>query len=207
MSCGPVSLGPLSIVGRSRTLRRQRDAVKIAAIDIGSNSIHMVVARIDAAGHFVPIDRAKETVRLGAGTLRTHSLSSQARADGVQVLRTFRRLAETHEVERILAVATSAVREARNGGDFLADVGRELGIHVDVVTGGEEARLIHLAVVNALDVGDDPVLIVDIGGGSVEFIVTRGVHAKLLESRKVGVLRLAEGWVAYPLQPDRPRSA
>ena len=168
--------------------------MKIAAIDIGSNSIHMLVARIDAAGHFVPIDRAKESVRLGQGTLRTHTLSARARTAGLQTLRTFKRLAETHEVDRILAVATSAVREARNGGDFLSDVGRQLRIHVDVITGNEEARLIHLAVANALELGDEPVLIVDVGGGSVEFIVARGAEADLLESRKVGVLRLADRW-------------
>lgn len=191
-----MSLLPLLIVSRSRTLPTQRDAVKIAAIDIGSNSIHMVVARIDAAGHFVSIDRAKESVRLGAGTLQTHSLSSRARADGLQALRTFRRLAETLEVERILAVATSAVREAQNGGDFLADVVRELGIHVEVITGAEEARLIHLAVINALDLGEEPAVIVDIGGGSVEFVVTHGKRAEFLDSQKVGVIRLAEGWTA-----------
>ncbi len=168
--------------------------MKIAAIDIGSNSIHMVVASIGAAGHFVPVDRAKESVRLGAGTLKTHSLSSQAQADGLQALRTFQRLAETHEVERILAVATSAVREAENGGDFLAEVSRELGIHVEVITGAEEARLIHLAVINALELGEEPVVIVDIGGGSVEFVVSQGKRAVLLDSRKVGVIRLAEGW-------------
>jgi exopolyphosphatase/guanosine-5'-triphosphate,3'-diphosphate pyrophosphatase len=177
--------------------------VKIAAIDIGSNSIHMVVARIDAAGHFTPIDRAKESVRLGQGTLRTHTLSARARRAGLETLRTFRRLAETHEVERILAVATSAVREARNGGDFLADVGRKLRIHVDVITGTEEARLIHLAVSNALDLGTEPVLIVDVGGGSVEFIVAKGPETELLESRKIGVLRLADRWKAK----DPPTSA
>ncbi|MGH7894197.1 MAG: hypothetical protein ACREQL_05970, partial [Candidatus Binatia bacterium] len=150
--------------------------MRVAAIDIGSNSIHMVVSRIDAGGHFTLLDRAKEMVRLGKGTLTTRALSREAIESGLQTLATFKRLADTLQVDRVLAVATSAVREARNGGEFIAQIGRELGIHVDVITGREEARLIHLAASNALDVADESVLLADIGGGSVEFVLAaRGV--------------------------------
>jgi exopolyphosphatase/guanosine-5'-triphosphate,3'-diphosphate pyrophosphatase len=167
----------------------------VAAIDIGSNSIHMVIARIDADGHFTLLDRAKEPVRLGKGTLQSRALSAQAMHAGLQALATFKRLAEVLRVERVLAVATSAVREAKNGGDFIAEIGRQLGIHVDVITGREEARLIHLAVSNALDVQDEPVLLVDIGGGSVELVLAKGETVKV-ESLKLGVIRLAERYLA-----------
>ncbi len=166
--------------------------MKIAAIDIGSNSIHMVVARIDAGGHFTLLDRAKEPVRLGKGTLSSRALSAAAMEAGLEALGTFKRLADTLQVEKILAVATSAVREAKNGGDFISQIGRQLGIHVDVITGREEARLIYLAASNALDIRNETVLLVDVGGGSVEFVLAEDGAVRLQESLKLGVLRLAE---------------
>jgi exopolyphosphatase/guanosine-5'-triphosphate,3'-diphosphate pyrophosphatase len=166
--------------------------MKVAAIDIGSNSIHMVVARIDADGHFTLLDRAKEMVRLGKGTLAARALSREAMQAGLQALATFKRLADTQQIDRILAVATSAVREAKNGGDFIAEIGRELGIHVDLITGREEARLIHLAVSNSLDLRDASTVLVDIGGGSVELVLAERGVVKVQESLKLGVLRLAE---------------
>ena len=175
--------------------------MKVAAIDIGSNSVHMVVATIDASGHFTALDRAKEMVRLGKGTLTTRALSREAIQSGLQALATFKRLAENHQVQRVLAVATSAIREAKNGGEFIADVGRQLGIHVDVITGKEEARLIALAVRNALDVGGDTVLLADVGGGSVEFVLVDRGTVKIQDSLKLGVLRLGERFFAA----DRPK--
>ena len=148
--------------------------MKVAAIDIGSNSIHMVVARIDAGGHFTLLDRAKEPVRLGRGTLTSRALSSTAMQTGLETLATFKRLADTLQAEKILSVATSAVRESKNGGDFISQIGRTLGIHVDVITGREEARLIYLAVSNALDLRNETVLLADVGGGSVELVLAEG---------------------------------
>jgi exopolyphosphatase/guanosine-5'-triphosphate,3'-diphosphate pyrophosphatase len=176
--------------------------MKVAAIDIGSNSIHMVVARVDADGHFTLLDRAKEMVRLGKGTLAARVLSREAMQAGMQVLATFKRLADAQQIDRIVAVATSAVREAKNGGDFIAQIGRELGIHVDLITGREEARLIHLAVSNALDLRDAATLLVDIGGGSVELVLAENGAVKLRESLKLGVLRLAERFFAHD-PPER----
>jgi len=166
--------------------------MKIAAIDIGSNSIHMVVARIDAGGDFTLLDRAKEPVRLGRGTLSSRALSAAAMQTGLETLATFKRLADTLQVEKVLAVATSAVREAKNGGDFISQIGRQLGIHVDVITGREEARLIHLAVTNALDLRNDTVLLADVGGGSVELVLAHQGSVRMQESLKLGVIRLAE---------------
>src|SRR5689334_18803259 len=159
--------------------------MKVAAIDIGSNSIHMVVARIDAHGHFTLLDRAKEMVRLGKGTLAARALSREAMQSGMQALSTFKRLADAQQIDRVLAVATSAVREAKNGGDFIADIGRQLGIHVDLITGREEARLIHLAVSNALDLRDGAAVLVDIGGGSVELVLADAGAVRAQESLKL----------------------
>src|SRR5262245_46246554 len=99
--------------------------MRIAAVDIGTNSIHMIVVRVRADLSFEIIDREKFMVRLGAGGLDGRALTPEAMAAALQALSTSKRLAESHRVDKILAVATSAVREAGNGGEFLARVQRE----------------------------------------------------------------------------------
>jgi exopolyphosphatase/guanosine-5'-triphosphate,3'-diphosphate pyrophosphatase len=166
--------------------------MRIAAIDVGSNSIHMVVAQVEADGRFRVLDRAKDMVRLGRRTLSSGRLSQQAIDAGVRTLAGFRTLAERQGVARITAVATSAVREAVNGGDFIAKVEDTVGLRVKVIPGREEARLIYLGVRHAIDVSGKPTLVVDIGGGSVEFILIERGEPVALESHKIGVARLTE---------------
>src|SRR5205823_2111856 len=146
--------------------------MRVAAIDIGTNSIHMIVARVRADLSFEVIDREKEMVRLGAGGLDGRALTSEAMHAALQVLSKFRRLAESHKVDEIIAAATSATREAENGGKFLRAVAQQTGIHPRVISGTEEARLIHLAAAYGVSVQGDVAVVVDIGGGSVE--ITRG---------------------------------
>src|SRR6266446_2268551 len=121
--------------------------MRIAAIDIGTNSIHMIVVQVRPDMSFEVIDREKEMVRLGAGGLDGRALTPEAMHAALQVLSKFRRLAESHGVDEVVAVATSAVREAENGGEFLHAVTQQTGIRARVITGTEEARLIHLAAV------------------------------------------------------------
>src|SRR4051812_41701119 len=166
--------------------------MRIAAVDVGSNSIHMVVAQVEADGRFRVLDRAKEMVRLGRKTLSNGRLSPQAINAGVKTLSAFRTLAERQGVSRITAVATSAVREAANGGDFIQKVADDVGLRVKVIPGHEEARLIYLGVRHAIDLSGKPTLIVDIGGGSVELILIEGGEPVSLESHKIGVARLSE---------------
>ncbi|MBX3028465.1 Ppx/GppA family phosphatase [bacterium] len=170
--------------------------MRIAAVDVGSNSIHMVVAQVEADGRFRVLDRAKDMVRLGRRTLSKGKLSAEAIEAGVRTLAGFRTLAERQGVSRITAVATSAVREAANGGDFIERVESDVGLRVKVIPGREEARLIYLGVRHAIDLSDKPTLIVDIGGGSVEFILTEKEEAVALESHKIGVARLSERFLA-----------
>ena len=126
--------------------------MRIAAIDIGTNSIHMIVVQIRPDLSFEVIDREKEMVRLGAGGLDGRALTPEAMHAALQVLSKFRRLAESHRVEDVVAVATSAVREAENGGEFLQTVHRETGVRPRVISGTEEARLIHSAAVYSVGV-------------------------------------------------------
>ena len=169
--------------------------MRIAAIDCGTNSIHMIVVRIRPDLSFEVIDREKEMVRLGSGGLDGKALTQEAMSAALQAFSRFRRLAESHQVEEILAAATSAVREAENGGEFLSAVERETGIRPQVISGTEEARLIHLAAVYGVDVAGASAVVVDIGGGSVEITHGAGTSLRVAKSFKLGVIRLTERYV------------
>src|SRR5207245_7781558 len=115
--------------------------MRIAAIDCGTNSIHMIVVRIRPDLSFEVIDREKEMVRLGAGGLDGRSLTPTGVTAALQTLAKFRRLADSHKVDEIVAVATSAIREADNGGDFIAEADTRTGIRIRVISGTEQARM------------------------------------------------------------------
>lgn len=169
--------------------------MKIAAIDLGSNSFHMVIVEVSASGGFRVIAGEKEMVRLGASTLSSGRLSAAAVKRGLGVLRKYKRLAEAQGVDKILAVATSAVREARNGEDFLERIGREIGIWPKAVSGQGEARLIYLAALHSIHLEGRRALVIDIGGGSVELALGAGTRLDWAVSKKLGVLRMAERFV------------
>jgi len=169
--------------------------MQIAAIDIGTNSIHMIVVRVRADLSFEVIDREKAMVRLGAGGLDGRALTEDAMTAALQALSRFRRIAESHGVEHIVAVATSATREARNGGEFLTRVRHQTGIRPRVINGPEEARLIHQAAVYGVDVGGARACVIDIGGGSVELTLGTATTIQMAKSFKVGVIRLTERFV------------
>jgi exopolyphosphatase/guanosine-5'-triphosphate,3'-diphosphate pyrophosphatase len=169
--------------------------MRIAAIDIGTNSIHMIVVQVRPDLSFEVIDREKDMVRLGAGGLDGRSLTPTAISAALQTLSKFRRIAESHKVDEIVACATSATREADNGGDFIAEVDRQTGIRIRVISGTEEARLIHLAAGYGVDIGGTTAVVVDIGGGSVEITLGTATSLTLGRSFKVGVIRLTERFV------------
>ena len=169
--------------------------MRIAAIDIGTNSIHMIVVQVRPDLSFEVIDREKDMVRLGAGGLDGRSLTPTAMSAALQTLAKFRRLAESNKVDEIVAAATSATREADNGGDFIAEAARQTGIRIRVISGTEEARLIHLAAGYGVDVGGNTAVVIDIGGGSVEVTLGTATHLTLGKSFKVGVIRLTERFV------------
>jgi exopolyphosphatase/guanosine-5'-triphosphate,3'-diphosphate pyrophosphatase len=144
---------------------------------------------------FEVIDREKDMVRLGAGGLDGRNLTPSAMSAALQTLNKFRRLAESNKVDEIVASATSATREAENGGDFIAEVARQTGIRIRVISGTEEARLIHLAAGYGVDIGGSTAVVIDIGGGSVEITLGTSTHMALGKSFKTGVIRLTERFV------------
>ena len=169
--------------------------MRIAAIDIGTNSVHMIVVQVRPDLSFEVIDREKDMVRLGAGGLDGRNLTPTAMNAALQTLAKFKRLAESHKVDEIVAAATSATREAENGGDFIAEVDRQTGIRIRVISGTEEARLIHLAAGYGVDIGGTTAVVVDIGGGSVEVTLGSASRLTLGRSFKVGVIRLTQRFV------------
>jgi exopolyphosphatase / guanosine-5'-triphosphate,3'-diphosphate pyrophosphatase len=169
--------------------------VRLAAIDIGTNSIHMIVVRVREDLSFEIVDREKAMVRLGAGGLDGKALTSEATTGALRALTTFRRIADSHKVDTILAAATSATREAPNGGEFLARIESQTGIRPRVIAGQEEARLIHMAATYGVDVGASRAVVIDIGGGSVELTLGDAASLRLARSVKLGVIRLTQGYV------------
>ena len=165
---------------------------KIAVIDIGTNSVHMVLAEVLPDFTYKILDRFKDMARLGNGAFETQRLSDEAIARGLSVIGRLVTLAKNKGYERIIAVATSAVREAKNGGDFIDMVMEQTGLRVRVISGIEEARLIFLAVKNNVPMTEQPSLAVDVGGGSVE--VMAGNRDQLLHAKslKLGAIRLAD---------------
>jgi exopolyphosphatase/guanosine-5'-triphosphate,3'-diphosphate pyrophosphatase len=170
-------------------------ALRIAAIDVGSNSVHMVVAQVDSDGGVTTLWRMKEMVGLGRISFPSKVLSPVAMDRAIASLGRMQQAARQRDAEKIVAVATSAIREADNGGELIERIKRDLGLYVRVVSAREEARLIYLGVRSAMDLGKKPNLIIDIGGGSVEFIVGDATEAKLLDSRKLGAARMTAMFV------------
>jgi len=169
--------------------------MRVAAIDIGTNSVHMLVVRVREDLSFEVIDREKAMVRLGAGGLDGKALTDEAMNAALQALVKFKRLAQARQVDAVLAAATSATREARNGGEFLSRIEAETGIRARVITGADEARLIHQAAVYGVDVGSGRAVVIDIGGGSVEITLGTSSGIQLARSFKLGVIRLTERFV------------
>lgn len=163
-----------------------------AAIDIGTNSMHLVVARVDGEGHFDLVDAEKEMVRLGHGGGEMKQLAPEAIDRGIDALARMTQMARSMGVDDLTAVATSAVREAANQQVFLDRARDEVGVEVEVISGFEEARLIHLGVLQALPVFDQRLILADIGGGSTELLVGEGPDPIEARSMKLGAIRLTQ---------------
>lgn len=179
--------------------------MKLAAIDIGSNSIHIVIVRAVKGQHIEIIDREKETTRLGAGTLIEHKLSKDAMDRALMALRRFQQMAIANKVDLILTTATAAVRESHNADKFIERVQKEIGLDIQLLPGVEEARLIALAVAEVTDFNQRRALIIDIGGGSTELIITDGTEPQLLLSLRLGAVRLTEKFITTDPISDKER--
>lgn len=163
----------------------------IAAIDIGTNSIHMIVAQSDSDGQIQALDREQQSVRLGEGGDSFDLIQNDAADRAVATLKGFAQIAKSHNA-MIYAVSTSAVREAKNQAEFVSRVKRDCGIKITVIPGQEEARLIYLGVLQNLPLFDKKILMIDIGGGSTEYLIGEKGIPEFIQSLKLGAIRTTE---------------
>jgi exopolyphosphatase / guanosine-5'-triphosphate,3'-diphosphate pyrophosphatase len=168
----------------------------VCAVDLGSNSFRLMVGRVQG-DQIYPLDNLKEPVRLGAGLGADKMLDAESQARGLQALRRFGERLRGFRAEGVRAVATNALRVAKNAASFLVQAEEALGFPIEVIAGREEARLIYVGVAHTLPDSSQQQLVVDIGGGSTEFIIGRNFESLQLES-------LYMGCVSYTLRffPD-----
>lgn len=165
---------------------------RLAAIDIGTNSFHLIITEVETdTGNFKILGREREIVRLGSSSSDMKYLSHDAANRGIKTLKRFKALADAAGAE-IKAVATSAVREALNRDEFIKQVRNEIGIKIEIASGYEEARFIYLGVLQSLPVFDNTILLIDIGGGSTEFLVGQKRGILYDNSLKLGAIRLTQ---------------
>lgn len=181
-----------SLLETSIELRRSLKGDRtLAAIDVGTNSVHMVVVKIQPElPAFTIIGREKDTVRLGNFRPGTNCLSDEAMERGIAALKRCKQIADSHRADDIVTVATSATREASNGQVFIERVKQEVGLDINLISGREEARRIYLGVLSGMELNGKPHAIIDIGGGSTEIILGTGERHRFLSSTKVGAVRL-----------------
>lgn len=166
--------------------------MKLAAIDIGTNSIHMIIVEANSQKNFDIITREKEMAKLGAGVFASNYISDRAFTVGLETITRYVQLADSLGVDEIITAATSAIREANNGEKFLKQVVAHSGLRPRIISGKEEARLIFLAVRNSIALERDRVLVLDIGGGSTEAVVGDRHNIWFRDSMPLGVLRLLD---------------
>lgn len=167
--------------------------MRVAAIDVGTNSIHLLVADLQPDGSMQFVEKDRRQVMLGKGSLETNRLQPDAIERAMDALKSFKEASDSLGAEDIYAAATSAVREADNGAEFCRMVRREVGIHIHVISGSDEARMIYLGTRRDLDFRQGPVLLFDVGGGSTEFIVGDGsIKPRFHRSLHMGHIRLTE---------------
>jgi exopolyphosphatase / guanosine-5'-triphosphate,3'-diphosphate pyrophosphatase len=185
------------------TARGVKDGDVLAAVDLGSNSFHMVVARY-AHGQLVVIDRLREAVRLGGGLNARGQLSEVSQRRALSALRRFGQRLQDMQAGTVRVVGTNTLRQARSVATFLQRAGRALGHPVEIIAGIEEARLIYLGASHHLPGAEGQRLVVDIGGGSTEIIRGRGLEPLAMESLTMGCVSLSSG--AFPRGKLSPRN-
>ncbi len=168
---------------------------RVCVIDLGTNSFHAIIVDAYPNGAYKVVDRMKEMVRLGKSGLLAGVLPDDAIERGIRALRRIHILARGWGVQEYLAFATSAIREAKNGGEFIRRVRREVGLRIRAISGAQEAELIYQGVTHAVDI-TGPTLVVDIGGGSVECIVSTPEAVHYARSLKLGAARMTEQFVS-----------
>ena len=184
--------------GMATTLKTEGEVVGF--IDIGTNAVRLLVVRINPNFSYMVVSQEKEVVRLGEEEFMDNSLKPQAVERTIHVCKKFAELARTYGATKIIAVGTSAIREAKNRQKLLQKLANDIGLNVHVISGIDEARLIYLGVSSTLDIGDKKAIFIDLGGGSTEIAIADQHRIYYTASLKLGAIRLTtqfigENWV------------
>ena len=167
-------------------------ACRLAAIDIGSNSVRLLVAEALRGGTYRILDEEREPTRLGRSVSEKGQLDDESMERTITALRTFKQIAAGYQATSLRTIATCAVREARNGPEFCRRVREQVGLEVEVISGDREARLAFSSVQNAFDLSGKNVIVADIGGGSTEVVFATGDLIESIFSTPLGAVRLTE---------------
>lgn len=182
--------------------REKQHPTRICVIDLGTNSFHTIIVDAYPNGSFEIIDRIKEMVRLGERGLSEQRLTDGAMKRSIRAIRRVKLLADGWGATEFLAFATSAIREAENGGELIERIRRQTGVHVRAIDGMFEAQLIYQGVRRSLDL-HSPTLLVDIGGGSAEFVIGTSDEVYYATSLKLGAARMTGQFVTTdPVRRD-----
>lgn len=172
----------------------------LAAVDLGSNSFRLLIGKVaPESDHVVPIDALKETLRLAAGLNDQKCLEEPAIERALAVLQRFGERLRSFSPDRVRAVATNTFRIARNVHEFLPRAEVALGFPIEIIAGREEARLIFAGVSHSLPPSSEPRLVVDIGGGSTEFIIGQGFEPLLTESLALGCVSFTQRYFKHAI--------
>ncbi len=164
---------------------------RVASIDIGTNTILLLIAEVQGE-QIEPLSEMETVARLGEGVHESGMLTKEAMNRGIETLSQYLRRCQTMKVQKIFAAGTSALREAKNSVEFLRWAKEKLGLSIEVISGEEEARLSFLAVAKDLGEREESILVIDVGGGSTEFILGRGNQISQWTSLPLGSVRFTE---------------
>lgn len=178
--------------GRTRTMNPSRPPHSVAAVDLGSNSFHMIVAQVEDNGYLRVVDRLKEMVRLGGGLDEDKHLKAETQQRAMECLRRFSQRVRDFPHGSVRALGTNTLRQARNAEGFLELASEALGHPIDIIAGREEARLVYLGVAHTVAASGERRLVADIGGGSTELIIGEGFEALDTESLHMGCVSVSQ---------------
>ena len=165
--------------------------MKVAVIDLGTNTFHLLIAEVGSRS-FKFLQSERRAVQIGKKGINNGEITQEAWERAIKTLKEYRDIIESNHIRKVFAKTTSAIRSAMNGEELITAIKQETGIDVKIISGKKEAELILLGVKKALDLGADKSLIVDIGGGSIEFIIADRTQTYWLQSFEIGGQRLVE---------------
>ncbi|MEJ8758001.1 phosphatase [Pontibacter sp. H259] len=180
---------------------------RLALIDMGTNTFHLLVTEVDEQGQLRDLYKTKVPVRLGQGGISNGNIAPEAYERALKTLKDFRKVIDEHGAETVRAMATSMVRNAANGDDFVKDIYKQTDIEVEVIDGALEAELIYYGVRFAGVLNEQTALIMDIGGGSVEFIVCNNQEIFWKRSFEIGAQRLMDQFFTADPIPTESKAA